>query len=343
MDGSSARPALPLLDLAQLGAAPAARARFLAALRAAARDVGFFYLTGHGVPAAQVAAFQAACRAFFALPEAEKVAVEMVHSAQFRGYTRVGWELTRGAADQREQFDIGPERPPWPAGSDNPPWTRLQGPNLWPAGLPAFRAALLDWQAALGRVSIRLLRAFALALEQDEAVFQPLYARDPHQRVKVIRYPGAAELGTGVAPQGVGPHKDSGFLTLLLQDSQRGLEVEGEVGWIPADPLPGTFVVNIGELLELASNGYLRATVHRVVTPPGARDRLSAAFFFGASLDATVPLLSLPPHLAAEARGPASDPRNPMFHSVGDNYLKSRLRSHPDVARRWYADLPAVS
>ncbi len=327
---------LPLLDLARLDAGPGERAAFLAELRAAARDVGFFYLVGHGIPAAQVAALQASARAFFALPEADKVAVEMVHSAQFRGYTRVGWEITRGAADLREQFDIGPERGPWPAAPDNPPWTRLQGANLWAPQVPQFRAALLAWQEACGQVSIRLLRAFALALEQDPEVFQPLYARDPHQRVKVIRYPGQHEV-TG--EQGVGAHKDSGFLTLLLQDTQPGLQVEGPQGWIAADPVPGAFVVNVGELLELASNGYLRATVHRVVSPPAGHDRLSVAFFFGASLEATVPLLTLPPRLAAEARGPASDPQNPMFHTVGDNYMKSRLRSHPDVAQRWYGDL----
>ncbi len=82
--------------------------------------------------------------------------------------------------------------------------------------------------------------------------------------------------------------------------------------------------------------------MHRVVTPPAGRDRLSIAFFLGARLDATVPLLTLPPELAAQARGPASDPDNPLFHEVGPNYLKGRLRSHPDVARRHYADVLAA-
>jgi isopenicillin N synthase-like dioxygenase len=134
-------------------------------------------------------------------------------------------------------------------------------------------------------------------------------------------------------------NKDGGFLTLLLQDEHKGLQVEYDGEWADVDPIPGTLVVNIGELLELASNGYLRATVHRVVTPFAGVERLSVPFFFGARLDATIPLLELPPHLAAEARGPASDPENPLFRDVGFNVLKSRLRSHPDVARRHYADL----
>jgi isopenicillin N synthase-like dioxygenase len=117
------------------------------------------------------------------------------------------------------------------------------------------------------------------------------------------------------------------------------LQVETAQGWVDVAPRAGTLVVNIGEILELASDGYLRATLHRVITPPAGRERISAAFFLGARLDATVPLLSLPPDLAAQARGPERDPNNPLFRNVGQNYLKGRLRSHPDVARRYYADL----
>ena len=99
-------------------------------------------------------------------------------------------------------------------------------------------------------------------------------------------------------------------MTLLLQDKQAGLQVQADDGgWIDAPPVPGAFVVNIGEILEMASNGYLRANVHRVVSPPLGTDRLSVALFLGARHDATVPLLSLPPHLAAQARGVTQDPR----------------------------------
>jgi len=93
-----------------------------------------------------------------------------------------------------------------------------------------------------------------------------------------------------------------------FQDVDSGLQVEGERGWIDAPPIPGTFFVNIGEILEMASNGYLRANVHRVVLPRVGADRLSVAFFLGAGLDATVPVLSLPPRLAAQARGVTQDP-----------------------------------
>jgi len=78
--------------------------------------------------------------------------------------------------------------------------------------------------------------------------------------------------------------------------------------------------------------------VHRVLSPPEDRERLSIAFFLGAQLDAQVPLYPLPEALLREARGPASDPDNPLFREVGWNYLKGRLRSHPDVAQRFYPD-----
>jgi isopenicillin N synthase-like dioxygenase len=281
---------------------------------------------------------QREARAFFALPEAEKLAVEMIHSPHFRGYTRAGREITRGAPDWREQFDIHAEREALPQRPGAPAWTRLQGPNQWPAEHRALRPTLLAWQAALTLVAIRLLSAFAEALEQPKDAFEAITRDLPNQAMKIIRYPGRV---TAESEQGVGAHKDSGLLTLLVQDTAGGLQVQGEDGWIDATPIPGSFVVNIGELLELASNGYLKATVHRVVSPPAGRDRLSVAFFLGARLDATVPLLDLPPHLAAEAMGPTADPLNPLFRNVGENYLKGRLRSHPDVAERHYADLLA--
>ena len=100
---------LPLLDLSQLDGDARQRRAFLDDLRAAARDVGFFYLRGHGVDGALNARLQHAARQFFALPEADKLAVQMVHSPHFRGYNRAAAELTRGQPDWREQFDIGAE------------------------------------------------------------------------------------------------------------------------------------------------------------------------------------------------------------------------------------------
>jgi isopenicillin N synthase-like dioxygenase len=328
---------LPTLDLRRFNVDASERSHFLEELRKAARNVGFFYLVGHGIEDGLIQDVLKVSRRFFALPEKDKLAIEMVNSPHFRGYNRAGFEHTRGKPDWREQVDIGPERPALPFDREAPPWTRLQGPNQWPAAFPEFKPTLLAYQAETTALALKVLRAFAAALEQPEDIFAPIYTPAPNPLIKIIRYPGRASTESD---QGVGAHKDSGFVTLLLQEKQAGLQVQADDGgWIDAPAVPGSFVVNTGEILEMTSNGYLRANVHRVVSPLQGSDRLSVALFLGARHDATVPLLSLSPHLAAQASGVTQDPDNPLFREVGRNYLKSRLRSHPDVARRHYADL----
>jgi len=339
MSGPADQRAIPVLDFSRYDAGAAGRAEFLEELRRAARDVGFFYLSGHGVPQSLIDDVLGASRRFFTLPEGDKLEIEMVNSPHFRGYNRVGQELTKGQRDWREQVDIGSEAPALPRDAELPAWSRLQGPNQWPSALPELKPLLLEWQQNLTELSTRLLKAFAVILEQDENAFENIYAGTPNHLIKIIRYPGREATES---EQGVGAHKDSGFLTLLLQERQKGLQVEAaDGGWIDAEPRAGTFVVNIGELLEMATDGYLKATVHRVVTPPSGTDRLSVAFFLGAPFDAEIPLLDLAPHLKAQASGVTRDPQNPLYRSSGQNALKSRLRSHPDVARRHHADLLA--
>ncbi|WP_339015180.1 isopenicillin N synthase family dioxygenase [Aeromonas popoffii] len=329
---------LPNIDLAALEGAPDTRRQMLAQLGRAAREIGFFYLTGHGLSEAQQTETLALAARFFALPEPEKRAVQMVLSPHFRGYNQVGAELTRQRPDRREQFDIMNEAPALAEDEIHSPWQRLIGPNQWPAALPEMKTQLLTWQERMSDITLTLLAAFAEVLEQPVGVFEGSIRGAPYQHMKLIHYPGQE---TGSSSQGVGAHKDPGYLTLVMQDHHSGLEVETATGWIPVPPLPGALVVNIGELLELASNGYLKATLHRVVSPPPGVSRLSCAFFMAARLDATVPLLTLSPELAAQAQGPESDPANPLFYQVGENVLKGRLRSHPDVAARHYAAAPA--
>ncbi|WP_294540965.1 2-oxoglutarate and iron-dependent oxygenase domain-containing protein [uncultured Rhodoblastus sp.] len=331
---------LPTLDLSRFDAGADEKRAFVEELRRVAREVGFFYLTGHGVDPELIRNALGFSRRFFDLPEADKLAIEMIHSPRFRGYTRPGRELTRGEPDWREQIDVGAERPALPAKAIKQPWHRLQGPNQWPEALPDLKPTLLAYQDAVTALAIRVLRTFAVALDQPEDVFEPIYTPWPNQLTKVIRYPGR---GARESNQGVGAHKDGGFVTILLQDKVAGLQVEAESGWIDAPPLAGSFIVNIGEILEIATSGFLRATLHRVVSPSAGSDRLSIGFFLGAHLDARVPLLNLPPHLAALSRGVTQDPLNPLFSEVGRNVLKGRLRSHPDVAVRHHADLLALT
>ena len=131
----------------------------------------------------------------------------------------------------------------------------------------------------------------------------------------------------------MGAHRDAGVLTLLLAEpGSGGLQVrEPDAEFIDVDPLPGAFIVNIGEMLEIASGGYLRATEHRVLI--GGAERISVPYFFNPRLDAELPVLTLPDDLAANARGVTADPSNDrIFPVYGRNAWKSRVRAHPDVA-----------
>ncbi|GAA1639763.1 isopenicillin N synthase family dioxygenase [Microbacterium flavum] len=329
---------LPILDLSQLDEGPDAAASFRAALRAATHDVGFFYLTGTGVTAELSERLHRTARAFFELPEADKLAIENIHSPQFRGYTRVGGERTQGQVDWREQIDIGPERGVVDE-PDAPDFARLTGPNLWPDAQPELREVVTEWQDHLSGVARKLLRAWAVALGAPESYFDEHFG-DPATLLKIVRYPGSREPEP---QQGVGAHKDSGVLTLLwVEPGKGGLQVEREGTWVDAPPIDGAFVVNIGEMLEYATGGYLTATNHRVVSPRFPADRISIPFFFNPALDARLPVIDLPAELAAEARGVTQDPANPIHALYGENALKSRLRAHPDVAERWHADLLAA-
>lgn len=328
---------LPILDLSRFNASPESRTEFVADLRRVLHDHGFFYLVGHGVPPELIADVFTAAKRFFALPEKDKLEIEMVNSPHFRGYNRAGLEHTRGKQDWREQIDVNTESEAIELTADTPAWKRLIGPNQWPSALPELKPLLLRYQAEVTRVGIDVLKAIGIALGQDENVFAALYEPQPTQLLKIVRYPGR---DVAESEQGVGAHKDGGLVTVLLQDATPGLRVRTEEGvWLEAPPLPGSFVINTGELLELATNGYVKADVHDVVAPPAVSERFSVPFFLGARYDAVVPVIKLPEELSRKERGITADPLNPIFREVGQNNLKSRLRSHPDVAQRHHADL----
>jgi isopenicillin N synthase-like dioxygenase len=314
---------LPVLDLTD---ADDDAAGFRTRLREAAHDVGFFYLVGHGVAQAQIDEVLALSRKFFNQPADVKNEISQLESPQFRGYSRIGGELTNGEVDWREQIDIGPDRQVIDGAEG---YWRLQGPNLWPSSPDGFRAAFDAWDRALSALGLRLLRHWAVSLGAQEDVFDAAFAELPATLIKVVRYPGTADT-----TQGVGAHKDSGVLTLLLvEPGSEGLQVELASGqWIDVPPLRDGFIVNIGELLEVATGGYLRATRHRVLAPPPNTDRVSIPYFLNPALDATIPIIALPAELAARSRGVEADPNNPIYSSYGENAWKSRTRAHPDVA-----------
>ena len=337
---------IPVLDISLLQDNPA-DPDIASALVAAGHSVGFCYLTGHGIPTEQEAVAMSVSHDFFRLELGEKTALSIGNSPHFRGYTPLGNEITRGARDWREQIDIGLDEQTVSTANGQPPWQRLRGPNQWPPGLPAMAPAIGAWMTSMEALAVRCLRALAVGLGQSVDLFDDymLPRGDPH--LKIIRYAGQADSDTSgpnseqATGQGVGWHQDSGLLTFILQDGTEGLEVRAADGRVvPAVPRPNTYLMNLGEMLQRATDGYLRATEHRVVSPPPGQERLSLAYFAHPSFETVVEPIRLPAALAAAAPGGENaDPNDPVFSQFGDNYLKIRLRSHPDVADRFYADV----
>ncbi len=329
---------IPTIDLRQLAPGAAERDAALEQLRSTVATIGAFYLVGHGVEPEAADRVLSLSRQFFALPLAQRREIEMVNSPHFRGYTALGNELTQGRPDWREEVDIGAERPARPTPHE-PPYWGLIGPNQWPRALPEFRSAIIDWTERLRTVALELSRALAESLRLRRDYFDEAFYPDPHLLLKLIRYPGRSEAQ---GRQGVGVHKDSGFLTFVLQDDVGGSGLQffdGSV-WVDVVPQRGAFVINLGEALELATGYRLRATQHRVQSPPAEHDYFSIPFFYNPRFDYVIEPIEFPtqvlPPLGDE---PAVDPANPIFAEYGYNALKSRLRSHRDVASRHYADI----
>lgn len=313
---------------------------FITALRDAAHRVGFFQITGFGAGEGTTQNLLKTLAEFFALPVEQKLELDNRTSAQFRGYTRLGAEITRGRADSREQIDYGPEREVLAEVPADAPYLNLQGPNQWPAGFPKLEAVAMEWATLMNRVGAELLSALAVGLGLPQEYFDEPFAETPAWMGKLVHYVGGG-IVAGAGTQGVGAHADYGFITLLLQDAVGGLQVQpyGQDEWIEVEPIEGALVVNIGEMLEVATNGYLMATIHRVTAPPAGVDRYSVPFFYSPRLDSVINTVPLPAELASDARGVSDDPQNPMLASYGANVLKGWLRAHPQTAKAHYPDL----
>ena len=330
---------LPILDLSQLDAGPDAAARFRDDLRAATHDVGFFYLTGTGVSPELEARLHRAARDFFALPEADKLAIENVKSPHFRGYTRIGGERTQGKVDWREQIDIGPERDAI-TDPEAPDFARLIGPNLWPDAQPELREVVVGVaRPPLRRRAQAAARVGARARRARELLRRALRrALDPHQDRPLPRQGGPDAAAGRRRPQGL--RRADAALGRARQGRPAG-RARRRVGRRSAR-CPARSSSTSASCWSTRRGGYLIATKHRVISPRYPDDRISVPFFFNPALDKRLPLIELPAELAAEARGVTQDPANPIHALYGENALKSRLRAHPDVAEIHHADLVAA-
>jgi isopenicillin N synthase-like dioxygenase len=319
---------LPVVDVSGLvaGADPTAVAREIGA---ACRDSGFFYITGHGVPDDLLACLDTASRAFFALTEPEKLEIAMARGGRaWRGYFPVGGELTSGRPDHKEGLYFGTELP------ETDPRVRaslpLHGPNLFPRQVPELAEAVLSYLDALTVTAQAVLRGIAVSLDLAPDYFEAGYTADPTVLFRVFHYPPQAPTDES---WGVGEHTDYGLLTLLAQDANGGLQVHTPDGWIDAPPVPGTFVGNIGDMLDRLTGGWYRSTPHRVRNVSGAQ-RLSYPFFFDPDFTAEVPALPGRSQVDADGRNRWDGADLRAFTGTYGDYLLGKVgKVFPQLAR----------
>jgi isopenicillin N synthase-like dioxygenase len=279
---------IPIINVAELVAGTEGRHSVAEQIGRACRESGFFYVVGHGVDEGLQQQLQDLSRQFFAQDMETKLRIRMaLGSRAWRGYFRVGDELTSGKPDQKEGLYFGAElsavHPLVRAG------TPLHGPNLFPDSISDMRETVLAYMAALTRLSHRLMAGLALSLDLGETYFADRYTAEPLTLFRVFNYPPPLEPSLW----GVGEHTDYGLLTVLLQDNAGGLEVRSRSGWVSAPPVPGSFVCNIGDMLDRMTCGLYRSTPHRVRNP-APRARLSFPFFFDPNFFARVQPIDLP-------------------------------------------------
>jgi isopenicillin N synthase-like dioxygenase len=320
---------LPRIDVGPLVTGRGDREAVAAAIGAACRDVGFFYAVGHGVDPVLEARLVAESRRFFALPLEARAEIAMERGGRaWRGWFPLGGELTSGRPDEKEGVYFGAELPaghPLVAAG-----TPLHGPNLFPRELPGFRAAVLEYMDAMTRLGHCLMAGISLSLGLPERYFAERYTGEPTTLFRVFRYPPSS----GEAAWGVGEHTDYGVLTILKQDEAGGLEVRARSGWLAAPPLAGSFVCNIGDMLDRMTRGLYRSTPHRVRNA-APRDRLSFPFFFDPGWNAVVEPLALPGPAPADDREQRWDRASvhEFRGSYGDYLLGKVSKVFPELRR----------
>jgi isopenicillin N synthase-like dioxygenase len=259
MSGATSFTSVPIVDISGLRSLRRAdRERVAAEIGKAAREVGFLYISGAGVDDVLFERLLAATKQFFALPLAEKMRSYIGLSKCHRGYVPIGEEgLSQESPDLKEAFDTALDLP-----ADDPDYLAgnpMLGPNVWP-DIPGFAETVSAYYHAVLEVGRQLLWAFAVALGEDPDTFSRHATKTPSQ-LRLMHYP---HNPTAEDSQGVGAHSDYECFT-LLKPTAPGLEVLNGAGdWIDVPPLPATFVVNIGDMLEVWTNGEFIATTHRV-------------------------------------------------------------------------------
>jgi len=266
-------------------------AQTVASLRSACINVGFFYLEGHGISKEFLDQVFAQSKALFDLPLEEKLNLQ--DCILNRGYTAMEEETLDPAhqskGDTKEGFYIGKDVP-----QELFDATKLSGPNQWPTkSCPDFQSIMTSYRDQISQVGYRLVQLLALAIGLEDKHYFDEYFADPICTLRLLHY----SMETSKPEDGVfacGAHSDYGVITLLLTDSNPGLEIYDTAiqQWISVPPRPTAFVVNLGDMLERLTNGLFRSTLHRVLTA-GDTDRYSIPVFYDPHFDTEIKVLEV--------------------------------------------------
>lgn len=292
---------IPVIDLTNaLKPGDAASADVAQQIRAAAMATGFFYIQNHGISADMLSRQFALTRQLMGLPLATRQTLSASKSKTMRGFMAMGAQTLDDAAkpDLNECFYCGMAYP-----ADHPyvlAGYQTYGGNQWPAELPDAPAQCEAYIQMLLGLSRRLMQLLALSLGLPESYFDAT-SQSPMITLRMLCYPPHPEQADD-RTFGAGAHTDWGALTLLAQDGHGGLEVALSDGiWLAAPPLPGTFIVNLGDMMPRWTNGLYRSSLHRVRnTLSGGAARYSIPFFY--EPDYLARIEAVPGTLAAGAK-----------------------------------------
>ncbi len=303
---------IPVLDL---GDFTGRRDAFTTALGEAYREYGFAGITGHGIDDDLIESAYARFREFFALPETTKRRYHQPGGGGKRGYTGFGVE-------QAKDHDVPDLKEFWHVGREIDgvnPHPDILLPNLWPDEVEGFREASLALYGALDKLGQRMLSAIALDLGLPADWFADQVNRG-NSILRPIHYPPIRDAVPGAVR--AARHEDINLITLLIGSREQGLEVLNKRGeWVPVTTLPGTIIVNVGDMLQRLTNHVYTSTTHQVVNPPGdaaTKSRYSIPFFLHPNPDFVIETLP-------QCITPDNPNRYPEPIS-SDDYLQERIR-----------------
>jgi isopenicillin N synthase-like dioxygenase len=311
---------IPVIDISStFGGSRSARRSVAGAIRLACETSGFFYISGHRMSADLIERQFAEAAAFFAKPAAEKMTCHIKLAPTLRGYEPPGVQALDpdSPADLKESFSIGIERgPEHPLVLAKIP---RHGTNLWPADVDEFKQTSEAYFAAVLDLGAHVMGLIAESLDLPEGYFDEYFV-EPNATLRMLRYP-PHPAGAAANQLGCGCHTDWGAITLLAQDECGGLEVQTAAGqWARAEPINGTFVVNIGDLLARWTNDLYKSTPHRVLNNVSGRDRYSMATFYDPAYLARIECL---PSCLSDGALPLHEPCTAGEHNQ-QMYFQSR-------------------